>query len=253
MRAYFKWPNVCLVYPTILVLGTIINTIVREETLDRQKHEYYILSSKNILNRVFAYNGNLIWAMLFGMMAYFQVWIRIRTQDLLPRDAQIINRQRLQRLIKQYIVKFVLKYLLLFITFLFIDGLFLFTGGQCTYGLGIWSAEKCKNEGGHWEGGFDISGHFCFLMNVSLILWCELSILERYLRDEELEMETIITNYSVLLKCILYLWMSMLCVTAIYYHTLLEKILGCLLGYCCPLIMYWLIPNHYKLNHILYS
>ncbi|EGA62852.1 YDR319C-like protein [Saccharomyces cerevisiae FostersO] len=89
-------------------------------------------------------------------------------------------------MITQYACKFVLKYLLLFLNFQFIDHVFIWTGGECSSGSKTTSAEKCRLENGKWDGGFDISGHFCFLVSISMILWMELHLFSRFVQAEDM-------------------------------------------------------------------
>ncbi|CCD24091.1 Yft2p NDAI_0C04310 [Naumovozyma dairenensis CBS 421] len=252
------WPQICYIYPTILFIGVLINSLLPNETLQSHKSNYYVLNSKNIFNQVMAYNGNKVWSILFILLSVIQIRLQSTNINLLPRhvDSAASKRRHVNSLIKQYVIKFVLKNVLLAFLFLIIDSLFILTGGECNLIEDIWSAEHCKAKGGRWEGGFDISGHFCFLINISLILWSELSLLNKVLEDRE-ETFTKIDKWMegvivIILGC-LYLWMGILFVTAVYYHTLLEKILGCILGFVCPIVMYYFIPNNVKLKQTLYK
>ncbi|KAM3160231.1 YFT2-like protein [Lachancea thermotolerans] len=251
MDKFIERGRFAFVYPVVLICGLVVHSLANGSTLQHQKDTYYLLSPNNVINLVFAYKGNLIWTILFVSLAAYQIKIRVSRSDLLPRDARTTYPARWHRLGKEYAVKIILKNLLLYVIFFVIDCVFVWTGGSCSSSA-TKSAERCRKEGGKWENGFDISGHFCFLTNVSLILWLELSSIQKYLNSDErtpskLWRVLLFSNVSVLT-----IWAFVLSVTAIYYHTTLEKILGLLMGYICPLIMYWLVPSHTALRQLLY-
>lgn len=208
---------------------------------------------------------------------------------------------------KHFTIKFILKMTILFVLFYIIDHIFIFTGGscvidkavadllakssktleQCTEYNGTWvrldhgfclvtpaqlsrrikSAQICYKYG-EWEGGFDISGHFCFITTLSLILWYELKEFDEayFLKiegdveaQEEIDPQesswfsftvTNVVRWSVLLTLII--WAQLLTTTAIFYHTVLEKILGLALGYVGPYLFYHVIPSVEPLRGFLY-
>lgn len=243
-----------MVYPIELTIGCIIAWFLGDKRLEKQRKEQYLLSSKNIINQIFVYNGDLIWTILFCGVAFTQIYVRNHNYIVLPRDARTVSSHPLKILIKQYACKLVLKNILLIITFMFIDNLFVLTGGSCVNGTRTRSAERCRADGGKWEGGFDISGHFCFLVNISMILWVEIFEFQSYVEKEELAsmVNKWFKGILWLTRGVLITWMMVLMVTSIYYHTVLEKIIGCGMGYICPFVMYWVIPRHTKMNKWLY-
>lgn len=243
-----------IVYPIELILGIIIAWYMGEDRLDKQRKEHYFLGSKNFVNEIFAYNGNLVWTVLFVCLAYVQIEVRCRNYALLPQDPRNMPSNPLRGLLKQYASKIVLKNVLLMVIFWIIDGIFILTGGSCLMGPETHSAEKCRASGGKWAGGFDISGHFCFLVNISMILWFELSQYRKYVEREVVgSLGGMLTKGILALTvAVLTIWILMLMITSIYYHTVLEKILGCLMGYICVAVMYWLIPRSPVCNRLLY-
>ena len=259
-------------YPLILLLGLTISLCTSEQTRVRQRETYYLLSSKNIINKVFAYNGNIVWSVIFLFISVTQTWLRSFHAELLPltkspkarsTTPRMGNGSKRAGLIREYCIKWMLKLFLLFVCFLLIDSIFVLTGGKCVSKNDIKtqiiqlfpSAEQCRESQGKWVGGFDISGHFCFLTNISLILWAELFQFWHIVQVRGLSYAVnpwvnvgVYASVGVLL-----VWCWLLLVTSIYYHTAAEKILGCLLGYVCPLVMYKLIPESNVLSHHLYS
>lgn len=238
-------------YPLVLLFGLLVNLLVSAQELDRQKHEYYLLSSRNAINKVFAYQGNQIFLITFILLAALQIHIHSKNQDLLPRNGSSSPRTEAAGLARQYAIKFLLKQLLLYVVFYIIDHVFIWTGGVCSISK-TRSAERCRVLGGSWEGGFDISGHFCFLTNVSLILWYELYHCQKYISDNELRVNRKFAWIEYLTLFVLAMWLFVLSVTATYYHTVGEKVLGLVMGYTCPTVMYILIPSTTKLNKLMY-
>lgn len=248
------WKKAGTIYPIELIVGCTIAVIVGEDRLVRQKKEYYLLGSKNIINQIFAYRGNIIWTILFCGIAFLQVYLRSHLPDLLARDVRTAVRSPTAKLIKQYVVKIILKNVLLTLIFLLIDNLFIATGGSCSDLSGTRSAERCRHNGGHWEGGFDISGHFCFLVNISMILWVELTYLHSWLVEEDMlgQLDVRFKGIVTLTVFTLFTWVFILMVTSIYYHSFLEKVLGCAMGYVCPFVMYYCVPRSVRLKRWLY-
>ena len=228
-------------YPILLLTGLFFSFVLSEDTKEHQRKTVYLLNSRNFINGIFAYKGNLVWTILFAYIALVQVYIHSKNFEILPTSIveQSFTSDLDQRTLiissKQYIGKFLFKNFLLYLCFVVIDEIFITTGGQCSSGnesTGLRSAEACRKTGGEWVGGFDISGHFCFLMNISMILFCELVIYFRYIKTHNLQgVLTPWINYGM--YCImgtLFIWSMLLFITAVYYHTLLEKILGCIMG-----------------------
>lgn len=249
-------------YPLLLVIGVFFSIVLAESTKEHQRNTVYILNSKNIINKIFAYKGNLVWTILFAYVAIVEVYIHARNFEILPTTniernyGSSFDQRNVMVYSKQYIGKFLLKNFLLYLCFLVIDEIFIMTGGQCSSGnesTGLRSAEACRKTGGEWVGGFDISGHFCFLMNISMILFCELLLYYRYIKAHNLEgaLTPWINRGMFCVMGTLGVWSMLLFITAVYYHTLLEKILGCIMGYTCFYVMYYVIPNNGILNRYL--
>lgn len=239
------YKNAGLIYPIELFVGCVIAWFLGENTLEKQRKEWYLLSSGNIVNKFFAYRGNLVWTVVFVCLAYVQIYTKCHTYSVLPRDARTMPLAPLKGLLIEYACKFIIKNLMLMIIFFFIDTVFVLTGGSCVNGTVTRSAERCRTSGGDWVGGFDISGHFCFLVNISMILWIELSHFQRYLERESLlpPLNRWFRGIVAITVGVLAIWIFMLMVTSIYYHTVLEKLIGCAMGYICPFVIYWVLPR----------
>lgn len=246
----YRWPQVYVVYPGILIIGVILTTIIPTSVQDFLVNNFYPFQHGNIINEIFAYNGNLIWTLCFGLITYMNVSIQTHEWDPLFQGKSNISSRG--KIVGSFLIKFVLKNLLLWIIFLIIDRVFIWTGGHCTLSPDtsndIVDSQVCRHENGHWEGGFDISGHFCFLINISLILWIELHHLDQWIKDHSINW-VVIYKYD---KIVLYLeyivlgvlsaWIFLLMTTSIFYHTWSEKVLGFLMGHLCPIVIYYLMP-----------
>lgn len=260
-----------LVYPIQVLVGAVISILVSEETLNHQKKTYTLLKSSNLLNIIFAYKANKIWPIFFFSLALLQIYFHYLARlDVLPLPISssdtgstylsygnrrpLLKDRVITTMAAQYACKFVLKNLLLFLSFQFIDHVFVWTGGQCSSGSGTTSAEKCRLEKGKWYGGFDISGHFCFLVNISMILWMELHLFSRFVQAEDMlwVVNKWVRACLVIISVVLLIWIGILWVTAIYYHTILEKMLGCFMGYICPVFIYHILPRIELLHDYLY-
>ena len=101
-----------------------------------------------------------------------------------------------------------------------LDRIYQFSG-SCSL-LHLKTLTECFASGGEWDG-LDISGHVFLLLHSSLLIWEEL------LQSEFKNGLNLISGMLCLL--LLILWMVMLIVTVLYYHSITEKILGTILGF----------------------
>ncbi|KAK6463767.1 Fat storage-inducing transmembrane protein [Scheffersomyces coipomensis] len=137
------------------------------------------------------------------------------------------------------------------------------TGGSCADDS-IRSEYYCKSSGSTWTNGFDASGHFYFILSVSLIVWRELlnhlGIQSKIpmANGDELEFDQAPGNnseiasaswnnnpYLTIYKAIvigvaltfLSIWYFMYLITCIFFHTIPEKIVGTAVGLFIPLLI----------------
>lgn len=228
-------------------MGGLVAGILGPDEIIRERKEWYWISSRNIINYTFAYHGKLIFDFLFALVATLNWYLRLKQQhSLLPTNAQGDDRASCKGLIKntvrQYLVKLALIYFILWLCFFLIDHIFIWTGGRCDVS-DTFSAERCRTLHGKWEGGFDISGHFCFLTNLSLVLWQELNWLFESSNVSLITWNERCAFLQWLIVAVLIIWINVLVVTAVYYHTFLEKVLGCAFGYWCWIFLYIVIPR----------
>lgn len=257
----FKWPHVFYVYLSILLGGAILNLIIPQTLQNWIVLNVYFFRHGNLINEIFAYHGNMIWNCLFVTLLFMNIYIKTKEWDPLISNYNLHNdntinrriRDQYIRIFKSFTIKFIMKNVILYILFLFIDRLFILTGGSCqldsVINSNIKDSSKCRSLNGQWVGGFDISGHFCFLINISLILWIELNEIDNWLIYRSLDWQRIYEENCLIKFChymvyiILYVWIFLLFTTSTFYHTWWEKVDGYLLGHACPFIIYYLLPT----------
>lgn len=123
----------------------------------------------------------------------------------------------------------------------------------------IISSSVCRSLRGHWVGGHDPSGHVFLLIHSSLYLFFEISQfwpgwplvisdMKKLSHDLKLGRFTlhhyIMKNPSILVIWLIGLWWFMLLMTNIYFHSILEKLVGLLFGYA--ILGLYLIPRFQK-------
>ncbi|OJD25699.1 hypothetical protein ACJ73_02930 [Blastomyces percursus] len=142
-----------------------------------------------------------------------------------------------------------------------IDRSFVATGGRCETSMApgstdpiselavVLTSAACKASGGAWTGGHDVSGHVFMLVLASAFLFCELqgaSAAEGELeepKDKQHEMvqrassERWSRNFTLAVGGLSW-WMLLM--TAIWFHTWLEKVTGLILAIGTVYVVYFL-------------
>lgn len=243
------------IYPLLVIIGVCLSSLIGPDEIERERQWYWI-SGRNIVNWWFAYHGRIIWDMLFFVVILLQLHVCFDHDNVLPlneRDSNINNEKRIFKTVaKEYSVKFLVVELTLWVCFLFIDHLFVWTGGSCDV-KDTYSSEICRSLGGEWKGGFDISGHFCFLTNLSLVIWQEMQNLLMSAKVKAVVWTKMQIFSQWLILIVLLIWINVLSITATYYHSAAEKFLGCLMGYSSVFVLYFGIPRISTLNKLLYK
>lgn len=247
-----KIKSFLLIFPTLLIVGLFLSILVPISW-----SSFYLFSSRNFINKIFAYKGNLIFTILYVLISFAKFIDFRKASNLshlkkisllpLPNALDTKDSKKLvtngKKILTIQLVKFTLKNVILFLDFWVIDHIFVWTGGACNLDSSamnlITDAEKCRKLNGKWEGGFDISGHFCFLTSVSLILFYEINEICRFYESNDYKDFSPFTKSVIYAMIItLYIWCCLLFVTSIFYHTLFEKILGLAMGYFCTSVIY---------------
>ncbi|KAL7271969.1 hypothetical protein RUND412_005245 [Rhizina undulata] len=109
------------------------------------------------------------------------------------------------------------------------DRLFTLTGGTCkvlaeTGGPWVLTSAACKHAGGKWSGGHDLSGHVFLLTHAFLFLTSEVMPLLVFGGEERKSFETAAVG------ALAAVWLWMLLMTGIYFHTWTERMTGLVLA-----------------------
>lgn len=140
--------------------------------------------------------------------------------------------------VQRYIVKFVL-YLAISIGIdgwffgpLMVERLNVLTGGHCDSQL---TMEECRADPySNWIDGFDLSGHYLFLITLSLLVLSNIGK-TRELRNGDLEAQSggVSNTVRVLQKSVrtlcnwlLAIWFLEFCLTSVFFHTIGERAAG---------------------------
>ncbi|KAM9939103.1 hypothetical protein OXX80_001414 [Metschnikowia pulcherrima] len=124
------------------------------------------------------------------------------------------------------------------------------TGGHCTKsGPSAQSMSECRrNPTSSWVDGFDISGHYYFVVTSSLLLMDAISRTDKNVTFQESALNYSAQDHSILRQraqkaskfvsiyavVLMTIWVMEFCVTSVFFHTAWEKALG-LLG--VPIIL----------------
>ncbi|KAI8055332.1 Fat storage-inducing transmembrane protein [Syncephalis plumigaleata] len=105
------------------------------------------------------------------------------------------------------------------------------------------TAIACRQAGGRWHGGHDISGHIMLLIHASLFLQSELSGLRRAAVYSTAVHPRMARRATRLVRYLLVLWWWMLLMSSVYaFHPLSEKVTGLIMG-----LLYWVVMYVYIL------
>lgn len=262
------------VYPIILAVGLLISISLPHELYDNLKHSFWI-SDQNIINKTFADHGLDIFIIFLLLIFIVRITLTELKNDqlpLLPTSLNITDNPTLSKLKK--ILKIAAVYLIRYvITYLVLLGLFAIknygstkTGGQCQptqdTSLNKRFLATCLPDE-HWvAGSLNISGHYAFLVTLSLSILYELKILlhatldpiQRHFEEEDdglglstkLQASIVLLTVTVVITLLVVLiWAGVLSVTAIFYHTIQEKLIGIAFGYIAPVINYIVLVRYY--------
>lgn len=292
-------PYILLVYPIILVLGSLFSVISPSASPSTYSAPFtpgvasdintpktpqslnYFAGKGNLLNLYFVKIG-WFWTTLAFALLQLTVTNYSNQQSPSSRTSTKNNNNNLQAL---------LRYTLITLTWIFttqwffgpalIDRSFTSTGGRCVPRHGevdslvegielstVATNLSCKAVGGKWLGGHDISGHFFMLVLSSAFLFLEFFISETQTQaahphisaeaaasiakettEEEMsavggwESGEVVkarlwTQYFVWAVIVLDAWMLLM--TAIWFHTLFEKVSGMVLASLSVWAVYFL-------------
>ncbi|CCH41679.1 putative membrane protein [Wickerhamomyces ciferrii] len=263
------------IYPIVFIIGLSIRVLLSDELLSKLRSSYWV-SENNIFNYVFANHGIKVFTTLFIILFISKITLSelktYRSPSLLPSGIETSNDFRTRRLITRNFktsighgIRYGIIYFGLIALFTLKNYGSTSTGGECKpidlkRSLIITS---CSSDEKWVPGTLNISGHYLFIVTLSLSLIFELKLLLDYNIDwieQTIDEEDDGLGFSTELKASIHIigwcsiitlltilaWVGVLSVTAIFYHTLIEKIIGLTLGYVIPVINYIFIVKFFE-------
>ncbi|KAG5437132.1 hypothetical protein PCANB_001108 [Pneumocystis canis] len=216
--------SVLTIYPITIILGSL-------STLTKGIHTSYFSRSSNLFNVIFAKQG---W--FWTSLVFIYHLTRIEYKDILKACFRWLLATLWWFFITQW-----------FFGLSIMDRSSVWTGGKCKFDdaklnntreHNIYSSVKCKLAGGKWIEGYDFSGHAFLLTHASLFLWSELLLTlssgPKFVKQFQ----------TIAIIALLFLWWFMLLMTACYFHVLMEKVIGLVIGYFTWASIYFFGPKN---------
>ena len=262
-------------------MGLLIRTLLSQELFDKLKNSYWI-SDQNIINKTFADHGLEIFTTLSVLIFIVRIFVSELQNfkvPLLPTSFDSKNKtiEKIKKYFKLAVIygaRYGVTYGILLILFKLKNYESVSTGGQCqprlqnpdgvSYTLSKKYLKVLCSPGEEWiPGTLNISGHYFFIVTLSLSLFYELKILLHSTMDsidESFEGQddglglsnklklsiASATLTTLLISLVLLVWIGTLSVTAIFYHTIREKIMGLVFGYLAPVVDYVVLARYYE-------
>ncbi|EER30745.1 conserved hypothetical protein [Candida tropicalis MYA-3404] len=250
------------------ILNFLIGRIIHFTSPEEEIYNYYS-NKKNIFNKLFVKQG-WGWTTLVILIFY---------SNLIYKTSNYSIRQKLiYKGILNYLLSTL--WWILFTQWCFglpiMDKIFIWTGGKCKIeGIeikninhlhnsfiqtleNIWESTgitsyTCRKFKGNWIGGHDPSGHVFLMIHSSLYLYLETidyfpgfsnikNNLKRLVRVNSFKEKLIIlwNTPSIFISLLIGLWWFMLLITNMYFHSILEKLVGLIFGYLGIAVIYYL-------------
>ncbi|AOA62213.1 hypothetical protein PP7435_CHR2-0913 [Komagataella phaffii CBS 7435] len=228
--------SVLLFFPLTLALGLVTRNLLL--LFGALPTGGYLLDPSNLINGIFVGHAFEIFAALFGIVSYytFQVY-----KMILPVS---VDDKTNQKIISGQISKVVIITTWLIVTKVWFFGDSLFdrlqehTGATCQYPEGLEKLiarndnySSCERAGGLWTGGFRASGHLFILTTVLGSLAFEWRSV--FVKDPSFSRWGLIPTAIVMAFWILMFW-----VTSIFFHTVIEKVIGIAIALAFLSILY---------------
>lgn len=263
------------VIETVFLGSFLINFFVGKIIHFTSQHEEvynYYNDKNNILNQLFVKKGWL-WTTVVISMLYIGAYISNH-----PHVSSINTGKVAIRAIVNYAISTIWWWLFTQKCFglPLMDKIFLWTGGKCVnvqaenlgshaqfftqvadvYESNSVGSVACRRVRGSWEGGHDPSGHVFLMVHLSLYLFFEMmqfidgdvltkwkSFYSKFKAKPSISsLGLFVLNHPYLPALWLVgLWWFMLLMTNIYFHTILEKLVGLGFGYLISLV--YLVPR----------
>jgi magnesium-transporting ATPase (P-type) len=224
-------------------------SLVIPPDLFRNLKTLYLLNDNNAWNRLFANKGDLVFSAIYLLMVIFTLlehsldnkYLSVQESlEVESEQGQVDYRSRgLYRSLRGYVLRYFMTQMVMF-TLLEVR----------RFVLEATSIDKAKLT------GFKISGHFIFLTTVGISTVLEFghslshTQLFNHLRTEQLSLKLVSMFYFYVFVMVLSLlgvivWLVSLLITAVFYHTFLEKLIGLVFGLIPPTVTYlYLVPKY---------
>ncbi len=266
-----RWDlSIMLTFPCILVIGLLVRFIVWALNLDLNLVDMPLISRKGVLNRYFAGHSFEIFALQFSIITAYLLLYKsdaIKYSDstsLLPVTERDLRTSTTRRhvLLKQTLkLALIFSWITILIVWFFGDSIFEWflklTGGKCSNGNKALKYHEClADDGNRWVGGVKLSGHSLILSCFSTVLVFELLIIRKVHLRNRLEriLNTQRSLSSIAYKIILLMvttlvsiWVFMFAVTAVFYHTVPEKIVGLTCGLLPSYLFYFRFKEYFDI------
>lgn len=261
------------IYPITLVLGSVYSLVnpssraaqysALTQSFPQDNAPSYFAKKSNLLNQLFVKQG---WAWITASFFLF-----LFTHPALgPANTIVLTPRRLRAGIRWMVVT-LLWFLVTQWCFgpAMIDRSFMLTGGRCELvqtaddgrvEIPVMTHLACKAVGGRWQGGHDISGHVFLLVLGSMFLLQEvvhvlrrsanvkeertITMRDGAVKSAEMEAEqSVNVPWTLSVKIALGvagMSVFMLAMTAIYFHTWVEKLSGLVIAFVGIFLVYFL-------------
>lgn len=184
-------------------------------------------SKENPLNTLFVKRG-WFWTIAFLSVYLVTSWLNLANRHTLQHSVYRISLATAYwfMLTQQFLGDAILHRILVFT-------------GECSDSR-FSAFHECRSQGEVWVG-FDVSGHCLLLILSSLLIINELRLLNsasnRSSKDASL-FKLLHSFASIALVMLVVLWWIMLVATSLYFHSVLEKVVGSCLAIAFSLIVY---------------
>lgn len=262
-----------LMFPLILLIGLLIRLSLFILRLDIDPSALPLLSRTGRLNTYFAGHSFEEYTSIFILITAFLYLFKSSTVRYDSRPGSILpvtSRDLVsddsggKNLITKQLIKLALlfSWINILISWFFGDPIFerilKGTGGRCSNGNAKLSYHQClADDGNVWVGGTKMSGHSLILSCFTVTLLFEVHNLITVYRINRLNgvLDSISAKrYQALFYWSLIaisgtailIWLSLFTITAIFYHTILEKIVGLTCGLVVPYLFYFKCKNFFQ-------
>lgn len=258
-----------VIFISSFILNFIIGRIIHFTSPEEEVYNYYT-NKRNIFNQYFVKQG-WGWTTLIIILFY---------SNLIYKSSTINRQRLIKRFLIHYLLATLWWILFTQWCFglPIMDKIFIWTGGKCQLELNninhndhhhlhnsfiqtlenIWESTRitsysCRKFKGDWIGGHDPLGHVFLLIHSSLYLYLETipyfpgftnikNSLKRLIQVDSLESKFKILwdTPQIFIILLISLWWFMLLMTNMYFHLILEKLVGLIFGYIGIIGIYYL-------------